>query len=217
MEVQTSIHDHALDNLPEIFTHEEIDKILYALKHPNKQRKGDIGKWLSLRNCAILLLSYHLALRTNETLSIRKDDIDFKAKLVRIRPEGNKLKLGRTLPIPKEAWSIYQELKRDSRTKAKEVDLIENETYAEKREREKQLKEDNIRDLRNQGKSYYEIGAMLGLSGETVRRHLRTIEVKEKMQNPTTQPSQDTNIIYNLDKKDNLEEIPERFNKIVEK
>ena len=113
----------------------------------------------------------------------------------------------RVPPIPKNAWTIYQELKKNSRVMAKETEVVEGESYSEKRARQK---EDNITktmELQKQGKTYYQISAMLDIGIETVRRYMRIGEARESLKESTTYPQKDSNIIYNLDKRDKLEKI----------
>lgn len=100
-------------------------------------------------------------------------------------------------PIPKEVWSIYQDFKKDSRKVSRES-AIELESYKEKKDREKQEKWEQIKKLKLEGKTHLEIGAILNVSSETIRRHLREMEASDRVKKPHVTTVQDNNnIIYN--------------------
>jgi hypothetical protein len=99
--------------------------------------------------------------------------------------------------IPKEIWAEYQLLKKDSRVVKEEDNEIES--YRDKMDREKLEKWNQIIVLKKEGKSHSEIGVSIGVSAETVRRHLRQIEAYEKMKGKsfaTQIPSKKVNIIF---------------------
>lgn len=99
--------------------------------------------------------------------------------------------------IPKDIWSIYQEFKKQSRVKSKE-EPIDIENYNDRRIRERKEKWDSIKKLKEEGKHHYEIGAILGMSAETVRKHLRQMEAVNLIPKSKILPTDDKyNIIYN--------------------
>lgn len=82
--------------------------------------------------------------------------------------------------IPKEVWQEYQDLKKSSRDEVEDVDL-EVESYKDKMDRERLEKWSKITALRREGLTTDQIGAKVGLAGETVRRTLKRIEAYEEM------------------------------------
>ncbi len=119
----------------------------------------------------------------------------------------------KTPKIPDDVWAIYQKLKQESRVN-KEVDL-EIETYKDKQNREKMEKWEKIVKLKEEGKTHEEIGVLLELTSGTITRHLRQIEVYQRM-TKEEQPNitKKHNIIYNHIGKDEIDEIPAEFDKI---
>lgn len=84
-----------------------------------------------------------------------------------------------TLPaLPKEVWDIYQHLKRESRILAKknEEDL-DIESHKDRLDREKKERWATIAKLKSEGKTHEEIGAILGVTSETVRRNVKSMSV----------------------------------------
>lgn len=119
--------------------------------------------------------------------------------------------------IPKEVWQIYQEAKKNSRVKAKEMN-VEMESYKDRLQREKIDRWNKIRTMKMEGKCHADIGAALGISAETIRRNLREIEAYDKMKGGTSTPTQstmsDSILIYNPIRDDKNKKIPEEFNNI---
>jgi len=107
--------------------------------------------------------------------------------------------------IPKDIWEIYQRLKVQSRFQSKDS-MLEVENYVDRREREKKEKWDKIAQLKNEGKSHFEIGAILGMSSETIRRHLRQMEALQLFKKTPLHSTSTTNIIYNPINTDKLNE-----------
>lgn len=116
--------------------------------------------------------------------------------------------------IPKEIWSIYQELKADSRVIARETSL-EVESYKERVTRERMERWDKISTYSMQGRTHAEIAVLLGVSTQTIRKTLKEIEVYKRLTGAvvTPQESNSTNI-YNLMNKGENPKVPEEFNKI---
>ena len=114
MEVQTLINDHTLNAMPQIFTREEILRLLDLALHPKKPRNDLIGKWCAMRNHLILFMSYKLAVRPLEICSLKFNDIDYNNMLVNIPPEGNKLHKGRIIPLPASIIKPLQDYRRES-------------------------------------------------------------------------------------------------------
>lgn len=126
--------------------------------------------------------------------------------------------------IPKEIWAVYQHLKSESR-KEKEEDF-EIESWKEKLEREKTDRWNKVIELKRKGYTNDEIGALIGVVAQTVRRDLRAIEAYERMHGklPTTNINSNINLtttetksILNKSYKGKKNEIPEEFDNIAEK
>lgn len=100
--------------------------------------------------------------------------------------------------IPKEVWSVYQDLKAKSRVIARESNL-EIESYKDKVNRERLERWDKITTHKQQGRTHEEIAALVGISIQTVRRNLREIEAYQRLKGvtPATTEKKSTNI-YNL-------------------
>ena len=87
-----------------------------------------------------------------------------------------------TIPeIPKPVWSIYKVLKKQSRVDMRESENFEVETYKDRLNKEKTNRWHNIITLRNDGKTYDEIGVMLNISSTAVRQNLRQIEAYQRI------------------------------------
>lgn len=85
-------------------------------------------------------------------------------------------------PIPREVWSIYQDLKKESRIKSREtVTDLEVETTKERLARIRVEKWKQIAELRNEGKTLVEIGFKLGLSSDTIKKHIRDMDTWQRM------------------------------------
>lgn len=102
MEIQTNIHQHTLNTIPEIYSKDELNRLLHAARHPNNPRKDGVGEWIAMRNHLILLITYTCSLRPLEVCSLKKTDIDLKSLLLRVPAESNKLKQGRIMTLPQE-------------------------------------------------------------------------------------------------------------------
>jgi len=91
--------------LPEVFSREEIDRLMeaYASDDP-----------LSQRNKAILELWYACGLRISEVAGLRMGNVVFEADVIRVKGKGNKERL---VPFGKYARRALQEYLRDSRPK----------------------------------------------------------------------------------------------------
>lgn len=135
-----------------------------------------------------------------------------------------------TIPeIPREVWSIYKVLKKQSRVDMRESEAnLQFEDYREKLQREKMDRWKKLIELKNLGKTHDEISVELNTSTQTVRRTLREIEVYQKIKGSvqgvvlgTTNDKMDTtssyNNIYNLKDRDKIRSIPDEFNQIKEK
>jgi len=83
-------------------------------------------------------------------------------------------------PVPKEVWKEYQEAKLDSRTKDEDVDT-ETESYRDKVSRERIERWRRILELKNKGLTHSQIGVEIGVTADTIRRSMRSIEDYEKM------------------------------------
>lgn len=122
-----------------------------------------------------------------------------------------------TVPeIPKEVWSIYQDLKKESRILAKQKEEdIEVESYKDRLDREKMERWKRISELKALGHNHAEIGAELGCSSETIRRNLRSIEAWERVKGVAIQPTNTHNIkdnnIFNHNRNNKFEKIKEEF------
>lgn len=105
--------------------------------------------------------------------------------------------------IPKDVWEIYQELKKESRTSAKQKEAdMQIESYRDKCNRERRERWEQIVKLKGEGYTHEEIGVKLGTGAETIRRNIRALEAYNAMNSkegisPQT-PCIKSNIIYNL-------------------
>lgn len=88
--------------VPQIFQVDDLLKMHKAIENKIKYLKNDWGIWMKARDHAIISLMYECALRPRECLSLRFDDFDANL-CVRIRPETNKERKGRVVPIPHTA------------------------------------------------------------------------------------------------------------------
>jgi len=107
MENQTTIHDFCLNTFPEIFTKEQINKIFETIRQ-RKSRNDVVGEWIKARDLTMIKLCYELGLRPKEVCMLKLNDIDLKAKLVRVSPDGNKLKKGRIVPLPQQVIPVLE-------------------------------------------------------------------------------------------------------------
>lgn len=92
-------------------------------------------------------------------------------------------------PIPKDIWEIYQRLKKQSRVdaRAKEPEL-ETENYKAQLERKKFDRWNQIVALKKKGLTQAEMGVIIGISTETIRRDLRGIEAWKRMAGSDSKP-----------------------------
>ncbi len=90
--------------------------------------------------------------------------------------------------VPDVVWDNYQNLKKESRVEANNINL-ETENYKDKMDRERLNKWKEITKLRREGLTTNQIGAKVGLAGETVRRTLKRIEAHEEMNGKLEAPS----------------------------
>jgi integrase len=82
--------------LPEIFSKEDINKILDITKNSKKlYPKHDWGLWLRARDRCIILIIYFFALRPKEALSLMFDDFNISLMTLKIRGYNNKIKKDR--------------------------------------------------------------------------------------------------------------------------
>lgn len=114
--------------------------------------------------------------------------------------------------IPKDIWAYYQELKKQSRVKSPEPE--EGETYVERVGREKAERNAKIMSLHNKGHTYVEIGAMMGVSGETVRRSLRDYEAVLRLKgDDVTKSTVSNSILINKSSTNEINQNKEGFDK----
>jgi integrase len=107
MEHQTLIYDHDMRKLFEVFSKDDILRMLDAID--KKQMWGNTyGEWMRSRNKCILMMMYHLAARPKEICSIRVSDFDIEHSMLKIRAENNKVKRDRVLPIPSQVIPYLQ-------------------------------------------------------------------------------------------------------------
>lgn len=91
--------------------------------------------------------------------------------------------------IPERIWEKYKQLKKQSRVVEKEQEQsMELESYKDKMEREKMDKWTTIKTLRLKGYTQAQIGAEMGISTETVRRHMKTMQAYEEMKGEIKTP-----------------------------
>jgi integrase len=102
MEHQTLLYDHDYKKLPEIFSDSQISQILDALAS-TKSWNNQYGQWITKRNKAIYMLMYHTAARPKEICSLKKEDVDFNSKVIKISGKNNKVRRDRKVPLPSQA------------------------------------------------------------------------------------------------------------------
>lgn len=95
--------------LPEIFSQDDIQLILYTIETSKHYFKYELGEWMRKRDETIVMTIYSLALRPNETCSLRFDDFNSESMTVKIRGENNKTKKDRVLPIPMSLMLYFKE------------------------------------------------------------------------------------------------------------
>lgn len=110
--------------------------------------------------------------------------------------------------VPKEVWEKYQNLKKESRVKAKEVD-VELEPYKDRINREKMERWNKIRILKAEGRTNEDVAVMVGISVRSISRTLREIEAYDRIKGLRNPPSSDVpkredSIIYNQLNKDKI-------------
>lgn len=115
--------------------------------------------------------------------------------------------------LPKEVWGMYQTLKHESRKKEATEDaktIIPNEEAKKERHRK-------IEELHAQGYKPSEIAALLGVSLSMAAKQSAVLNAKKRLLDSGSRPlnpSKDTNIIFNNDKRYKNLNIPDEFNKI---
>lgn len=87
----------SVPRVPQLFSREQIERIFEA-SDQLKRHRSDWGIWERYRDRAIIAMMYHCALRPNEALSLKFSDFDDQVRL-RIRPETNKERYGRIIPL----------------------------------------------------------------------------------------------------------------------
>jgi len=109
MEIQTSLHTHSYKILPEIFSEDEIKKIMETINNDWNYRKDIVGEWLKYRNKTLIMTCYELALRPKEVCMIKLGDLDMKNWTITISPSSNKVKQGRKVAVPERLKSYLIE------------------------------------------------------------------------------------------------------------
>lgn len=128
-----------------------------------------------------------------------------------------------TIPeIPKEVWSIYKALKKQSRVELRENESKnEIEDYKTRLEREKLNRWKQVILLRNKGNTYDEIAITIGKSSNTIKRDLAEIRVYHRLKGDVyglrleegnSTPKDTNNNIYNLKDMDKNKINPSEFN-----
>jgi len=100
------IHNHPLHHLPNLFTKEDIDKIILALKKTKSKHITFIHNFLKDRNVTICMTAYLCALRPSEVCKLRLNDLDLDNRILYVNPQSNKIKRGRPIPITDELYQI---------------------------------------------------------------------------------------------------------------
>jgi len=120
--------------------------------------------------------------------------------------------------IPEDIWKEYQDLKVKSREDMKEEEgSMEVETYKDQVQREKMDRWKQIKELKFKGNTHEEIGAVIGIASQTVRRNLRAMEAWEKMKGDIpSSTTKTTNNIYNNNNNDRNKSILPDLDKIQE-
>lgn len=93
--------------VPELFSEDQIVQIFDAC-HDLPRHRSDWGIWERYRDRTIIAVMYHCALRPNECLSLKFSDFDHKMQ-IRIRPETNKERSGRIIPLSEKAMPFLKE------------------------------------------------------------------------------------------------------------
>lgn len=91
-----------LDRLPEYYTEEEQEKIVYKAA---MMAKGDFA---NLRNFAMVATLLMTGLRRGELLGMKITDIDLDANLLKVRAENAKNRRERSVALPYQLQDIYQ-------------------------------------------------------------------------------------------------------------
>ncbi len=117
-----------------------------------------------------------------------------------------------TLPeIPKEVWSIYKGLKKESRNTSVEKDIEEvGETYKEKMDKKKRERQKKILELQPKNYNISELAVYFEVSEETIKRDLREIAARQKLERDSTHTLNNENSINNKYKQDDNVNLPEK-------
>lgn len=100
MDYKTAIYSPDFKSIPKLFSQENIEQILYTCRRGNFYLKNDWGEWMRARDECIIMLMYHCALRPRECTSLKFSDFSINDMSIIIRPENNKERQGRSLPLP---------------------------------------------------------------------------------------------------------------------
>lgn len=104
------IWQNAPKRIRKTFSQKQIQRILDVIENSAKlYMKNGWGKFMRVRDKTIVMTIYFCALRPNECLSLTFNDVDFERALIMIRPETNKTKNGRIVPIPKTLMLYFKE------------------------------------------------------------------------------------------------------------
>ncbi|HEB46974.1 MAG TPA: site-specific integrase [Candidatus Pacearchaeota archaeon] len=109
MESQTLLYD-ATHKLPEeIWVREDIELMLKAISDSKDYLHNIWGLWMRARDRLILKIMFEHALRPKETCCLKFEDINLKAKTIRIKGENNKVRKDRLLPINENIALLFIE------------------------------------------------------------------------------------------------------------
>jgi len=118
--------------------------------------------------------------------------------------------------IPEDIWEEYQMLKKQSRIDAREKEPeMDAENHRDRQQREKFEKWETATKLKNQGLTMEQIGAVMKVSGRTVKVYFREMRAySELVEGKVSVGNKESNIIFNrLDNDTSMGE-DEEFNKI---
>ena len=99
MEQQTLLYEGTTRLPEEIWSKEDITKMINTITDSRSYSQSIWGAWMKARDKCILIMMYEHALRPAECLNLKQEDINLHNKTIKIHGCHNKVKKDRLLPI----------------------------------------------------------------------------------------------------------------------
>lgn len=107
MEYQTLLYDTTHKLPDEIWTSDDVKKMIETIENSDDYLKNIWGFWMKARDMLIVKMMFEHALRPKELLCMRFDDLNLDKKTIRIRAENNKVRKDRLLPINEKISPLF--------------------------------------------------------------------------------------------------------------